>query len=210
MKKRYHDPHELTKDDLDSINVHLYADMSDPITTSFAYLYLIQTYSDKFIHFFRHLMGHNAHVLRHPLVVKELIHSGNALVDSIGYDHYVYPGLVLAGIQFNTILITTFYAFGMTKTKSVMFERSLTNGITRLETLISQSLVVLPFIILQSVVVMIMLYVLYGFPLTGSVIEVFALLFLQSLQSLALGTTVALMFQKTLTCAVSTYSYIHG
>ena len=184
-----------TEEGLNGITIRLFVDMTNPIIAYFTQIHLIQTFHNV-ISIFWHLIGRNPSVLALPFEI-----SGN--FDG-SYDHYLCPGLILGCIQFLNILITTYYAFNFVSERKTAFpERSLVAGVTHLEILIAQSLLVSAFIICQTLVITIMLFFIYEYPLNGNIVDFFLLLLLQGIQGMTFGTTIALMFKNFISSAVS-------
>ena len=189
---------DITDEELELSKIKVYVDFSNAAMGIFVLKYLLQAFN-RFLNQMSHVFGPNAERYFHLVAVEEPIY---------GEFHFepkeiFGPGILLALSHQLPLIISSLQL--LFDRKSHCVERVLVAGVRPLEIYLAHLIQNVFLVGTQLVISLFFAFIVYGFTLIGSVIDVYLLLFLMGIQGMLIGFLIALITEDEVGVVVSNF-----
>ncbi|XP_054163786.1 ABC transporter G family member 23-like [Oppia nitens] len=187
-------PMDISDEEVDSSQVKVYADMSS-ISGYYAQYYLWKVFA-KFMTNFATELDFNPNAFSLPIDIQKHIY-GN---QDFSFSNLFIPGFLISCNFTLALVLATFYA--IRDRENGLKERDIVAGVTKLEIYITQLLLIIANIVIQSFIILVFAFKILDYQSIGSLIDIYILLVFISLQGMSFGNFVSLLVKDDLKATI--------
>lgn len=186
FKRRFTRPERVTNKTIEGSTIGLYPDNAHAVFALYTYNILMQAF-EAFIFKVGSMLGYNPTFFGSPIQLTEPVFGSF----DINYSSYIAPAMIICIVHGMTMLIGSFCI--VRDRNEGHLERGFVAGIKPSELLLSHMIFLVLPVLSQVVFTLFLSFYVYHIPLEGSLLDVFAIAFLQALQGLVFGVALSIV-----------------